>query len=146
MKGGAPGFSSLPSGLPHGTSPQYWRVFRQGLKEAKKRLRKKSCGNFYGGQGPSTLDATQYRFLDLGSTGIGASTNPGFSVFLNSNANGPYMSPPSNFLGVGGSKQIRGLIFLHELGHELANITLFVPDVGSDVNQLQSSLVVAHCF
>ena len=48
------------------------------------------CGNFYGGQGPQTLDATQYRFLDLHNPTTGAATITPNNVFVNSQ--GPYIS------------------------------------------------------
>jgi RHS repeat-associated protein len=137
--------AQLPAGLPLGTPQTFWKAFTQGLKQAQKRLRRKGCGNFYGGQGAATLSATQYSFEPL-PLNVGAATVSAFNVFLNSDPNGPYMNPPSSFLGVSGANNIRGLIFLHELGHQLANTTLFIPDAGSDVNQLQTGLVIANCF
>jgi hypothetical protein len=140
--------AQMPANLPPGTPAVFWKPFTQGFNAAMKALRKKSCSSFYGGQGAATMNASTYRFLDLGLT-AGASTNPGFSVFVNSNPKGPYMNPPANFLGVRTAPGIRGLILLHELGHELSNITGFVADAGPsrlNINLQQTHEVINVCF
>jgi len=139
----------LPAQLPIGTPQRFWNPFTQALNEAEKRVQKKRCSAFYAGQGLATLKATQYRFLDLGTTAGGSTNHPGFSVFLNSNPNGPFMNPPRSFLGINGPLGIRAFILLHELGHELSNITGFVEDAGANrlnTNLRQSQRVVDNCF
>jgi len=42
--------------------------------------------------------------------------------------------------------QFRALLLLHELGHQLDNITHFVPDKNLSVNQLQTYRIMAVCF
>jgi hypothetical protein len=42
--------------------------------------------------------------------------------------------------------QFRGFILLHELGHQLSDVTDFQADTGSRLNQIQSQRVLAACF
>ncbi|HKW76282.1 MAG TPA: RHS repeat-associated core domain-containing protein, partial [Terriglobales bacterium] len=141
------GGDQLPSQLPVGTPQKVWNPFTHALKDAEKRVQKKKCSNFYGGQGLTTLQSTHYRFFDFGKT-EGGETHEGFNVFLNSSDNGPFMSPPKSFLGIN-SSGIRSLIILHELGHELSAITGFVDDAGPSrlsINNMHSQEVIDHCF
>jgi hypothetical protein len=103
------------------------------------------------GQGPQTLDATTYRFLDLKNPTTGAATIDPNTVFINSN--GPYINytPTPGQAGPFGrywtQSQFRGFILLHELGHQLSPITGFKPDAGnSSLNQAQSRRVIGVCF
>ena len=149
------GFSFPPKNgtcgnLPAGTSPAFCAALQQGLQNALNALKRKPCGKFYGGQGPQTLDATQYRFLDLHNPTTGAATITPNSVFVNSQ--GPYMSytPTPGQTGPFGrywtQGQFRGFILLHELGHQLSPVTGFGPDAGSPLNQQQSQRVLNACF
>jgi hypothetical protein len=136
--------------LPAGTSAAFCQALQQGLQNALRSLKRKSCSNFYGGQGPQTLDATQYRFLNLQNPSTGAATISPNNVFINSN--GPYMTytPTPGQTGPFGRSwtqgQFRGFILLHELGHQLSSITGFQPDAGSPLNQQQSRQVLSACF
>ncbi len=138
------------SNLPAGTSPAFCAALQQGLQNALNALKRKPCGNFYGGQGPQTLDSTQYRFLDLHNPTTGAATIAPNNVFVNSQ--GPYMSytPTPGQTGPFGrywtQGQFRGFILLHELGHQLSPVTGFRPDAGSPLNQQQSQRVLNACF
>lgn len=133
--GGGPNAPSNCAQTPPGTPSQYCAPLQQGLAAAKKALQKKGCSAFYGGQGAQTLDATTYRFLDMGSPTTGAATIDPNNVFVNSN--GPYMNytPTPGQAGPFGrywtQSQFRGFILLHELGHQLSPITGFGPDAGS---------------
>jgi RHS repeat-associated protein len=141
------------SNLPAGSSPAFCQALQQGLQNALRSLKRRSCSNFYGGQGPQTLDATQYRFLDLQKSTTGAATISPNSVFVNSK--GPYMtytpSPGQTgpFERSWTQGQFRGFILLHELGHQLSPVTGFQPDAGRPLNQLnqqQSREVLSACF
>jgi len=142
-----------PSNLPPGTPQQYWAPFVQGFNTAQKQLQKKTCGAFYSGQGPATMNATEYRFLQLSSPTTGAQTNSATSVFINSR--GPYMTyaptigQPSPFGVYWTQPLFRAFILLHELGHQLSSITGFQEDAGSArlrLNQAQSRRVISACF
>jgi hypothetical protein len=114
-------------------------------------LKKKKCGQFYGGQGPATMNATGYAFEAYKDPTIGAVTNSKASVFINSA--GPYMtySPtpgqPGPFNLFWTQSQFRGFILLHELGHQLSGITGFQPDKSNlPLNLAQSKQVIGACF
>jgi hypothetical protein len=136
--------------VPPGTPQKYLGPLKQGLDNARAALKRKRCADFYGGQGPQTLDATRYRFLDMGNPTTGAATISPTEVFVNTN--GAYMtySPAIGQAGPFGrfwtQGQFRGFILLHELGHQLSNITDFQADLGSPLNQIQSQRVLAACF
>jgi RHS repeat-associated protein len=148
---GEEGLGDPGSNLPPGTPQNFIDPFNRAFKAAQKDLKKKKCGNFYGGQGPATMNATQYRFLDLGNPIVGAQTNSPDSVFINSN--GPFMtySPVPGQPGPFGlfwtPSQFGAFILLHELGHQLSPITGFLPDAGNPtLNQSQSKQVISVCF
>jgi hypothetical protein len=147
---GIPAKTGMCSNLPSGTSPIFCQALQQGLQNALRALKRKSCSNFYGGQGPQTLDATQYRFLDMQNPNTGAATISPNNVFVNSN--GPYMTytPTPGQTGPFGrywtQGQFRGFILLHELGHQLSPVTGFKPDANSPLNQQQSRQVLSVCF
>jgi RHS repeat-associated protein len=140
--------------VPLGTPQNYVNLLNQAFKSALKDLKKKKrCGNFYGGQGASTLQATLYQFEDLGSSTVGAQTNSPTSVFINSA--GPFVtySPTPGQTGPFGvfwtQPQFGAFIPLHELGHQLSAITGFLPDAGPSnlsLNQSQSQQVLGVCF
>jgi hypothetical protein len=142
--------SGVCNNLPAGTSPEFCAALQQGLQNALNALKRNRCGNFYGGRGPQTLDATQYRFLDMQKPTTGAATISPNNVFVNSK--GPYMTytPTQSQTGPFGrywtQGQFRGFILLHELGHQLSPITGFKPDAGSPLNQQQSRQVLNACF
>src|SRR5581483_11245825 len=127
--------------LPAGTSPALCKALQQGLQNALNALKRKSCSNFYGGQGPQMLNQTQYRFLPNAPT-VGAWTilpDQGQSVSTNVfiNSQGPFITfaPTIGERGPFGrywttQAQFRGFILLHELGHQLSEITGFRPDPG----------------
>jgi hypothetical protein len=141
---------NVAGNLPPGTPQRYWEPLKQGLGNARKALKRKSCAAFYGGLGPQTLDATQYRFLDMQSPTTGAATISPTSVFINSK--GPFITyaPAVGQIGPFGRAwtqgQFRGFILLHELGHQLSDITNFKADAGSPLNQVQSRRVLSACF
>jgi RHS repeat-associated protein len=130
--------------------PPDWRrsALKQGLDAAKELLKKDRCAKFFGGNGPATLDATEYMFENLKDPKIGASTNSVSSVFINTT--GPFLdfSGPMRAFGISWTQQsIRPLILLHELGHQLSDITGFKPDAGNhDLNRAQSQKLVDNCF
>jgi len=117
--------------------------------------------NNYGLDATTTLQDTDYRILDLGDANAGASTNPGFSVFLNSggaffnavpDADGHVtLTIPSTT--VGGPKtaitfqsqaSAGAFLLLHELGHETG---LFGSDAGmGTINAQHSWVVLDKCF
>jgi hypothetical protein len=99
------------------------------------------------------MNATEYRFLNLGSPTVGAQTNSQTSVFVNSQ--GPYMtySPTAGQAGPFGvywtQPLFRAFILLHELGHQLSDTTGFQADAGNarlKLNQAQSRRVIGACF
>lgn len=114
----------------------------------KELLTQKDCAKLFGDQGPATLDATQYMFENLKDPTAGASTNSRTSVFINTK--GPFLdfAGPMRAFGRSWTQQtIRPLILLHELGHQLSDITGFKPDANdSDLNRKQSQQVVDDCF
>ncbi len=138
---------SLPGNLPLGTSTAYWKPFKQGFKAALKDLKNPGCSDFFGGQGSATMQATEYRFLNLGSAAVGAETVSPTNVFINSA--GPFMTFTSGSQAFGMSwnvSQFRALILLRELGHQLSGITGFQPDANSSLNEAQSNQVIGSCF
>jgi hypothetical protein len=145
--------AQLPGNLPPGTPKVFWKPFAQGFSTAMKALEKNHCSDFYGKQGPDTLNNTEYRFLDLKSETVGAQTNSKSSVFINST--GPYMTYSPTIGRVGPfnrpwtQPQFRAFILLHELGHQLSSITGFKADAGPKLlglNQDQSRQVIGACF
>jgi RHS repeat-associated protein len=145
--------NEMPLGLPPGTPKTYWKPFAQGYNTALNTLKNKRCGDFYGNNGPGTMANTEYRFLNLKNEEVGAQTNSKTSVFINQN--GPYMNYSVNIGKVGPfgrmwtQPQFRAFIFLHELGHQLSEITGFRADAGpklQDVNRAQSMKVIGACF
>jgi RHS repeat-associated protein len=147
--------AQAPANLPPGTPEQYWGPFTNGFNAASKALKKKRCGKFFGGQGQATMNATTYRFVPFSDPNAGANTVTSTLVFINST--GPYMSfSPGAGQGPFGMNwtqpQLQGFILLHELGHQLSQITGFQPDsspLGAPPNPLnlaQSQKVIAACF
>ncbi len=135
------------------TQAQYQKAFTQGYSAALGALKRKSCSAFYGGQGPGTMSATSYSFLDFGAgkTAVGAQTNSQFGVFVN--PTGPYVTfvptpVQAGPFGVNWLTQARfqAFILLHELGHQLSSTTGFQEDAGNPLNAAQSRRVIANCF
>jgi len=138
---------SLPGNLPLGTPKSYWKPFKQGYKTALKDLKNPGCSQFFGGQGPATMQATEYRFLNLDNAKVGAATVSPTSVFINST--GPFMTFTGGSQAFGMSwsvSQFRAFILLHELGHQLSGFTGFQADADSPLNQAQSMQVIGACF
>jgi hypothetical protein len=154
------GASGSCSNLPSGTSPTFCRALQQGLQNALRALRRRKCSNFYAGQGAQTLSQTLFRFVP-NAPNAGAWTippGPGQSVSTNVfiNSNGPFVTftptpgqqgPFGRYWGSQG--QFQGFILLHELGHQLSEVTGFQPDGGPQNTQLnisQSQQVMNACF
>jgi hypothetical protein len=81
----------LPSNLPQGTPKKYWDPFEQSFNTALKDLGKKKCGAYFGGQGPATMKATTYRFINLPDPNSGAATLEGGGTAV-INPSGAYMT------------------------------------------------------
>jgi len=142
---------------PH-TTQQMEDAFNEGLTEALKRLNNPDCRKaFCNKKGLDPVDVlknTEYRFLPLGN-GVGASTNPGESVFINTQ--GPFLlnnttlyfpsdNPFSNtnrMVNFLTTANMRALILLHELGHEVGN---FPPDQFRFINGSHTLKVLRACF
>jgi RHS repeat-associated protein len=150
---GDPKGGGRPENLAQGTDKKYWGPFQRGFNAAKDALKRKSCGDFFGAQGPATMDATQYHFVNGLDSETGAQTvNPNF---VQINADGPYMNyrptpGQEGPFGVNWLTQARfdSFILLHELGHQLSPITDFQPDSGkgNPLNAAQSREVINACF
>ena len=138
-----------PPQLTPGSKQQYWDSFAEGFAAAQRALKKKKCAKFFGGVGPQTMDSTVYRFLPQDPT-TGAWTMDVNSVAINSM--GPYtrFDPNAFYFGQRWDRsQFRGLLLLHELGHQLSNITGFVPDAGPNllkINLKHTNEVMKNCF
>jgi hypothetical protein len=141
----------MPTNLVPETDPKFWDPFAGGFAAAKAALAKRSCAKLFGGQGAATLDATQYRFLTAPPNRWASTEQGGRSVFIN--PDGAFM----NFASLVGNAKvfgrtwtadnIRALIILHELGHELNGITTFQNDRGNETLSRQYSQRVADaCF
>ena len=138
----------------------------KALEEVKELLKKEKCKNLFGGKGLETLQGTDYRALNLGKPTVdsegavrveGARTLSSTLVVVN--LQGPFFDPvqfvpgartnPVQFgrdLGVD-PNQVPSLILLHELGHQLSEITGFKPDANnSELNKSQSEKILENCL
>jgi len=134
-------------------------LFKDGWDEMLSALNGKNCQEFFCDHGFNrekvlgTLKGTEYRFLPLPrGPKAGAQTNPPDSVFINTE--GLYITADSGAVTLGNERynlvnnsNVRALILLHELGHQLG---IFPADVGSaDLdarNAAHSIEILKHCF
>jgi hypothetical protein len=116
-------------------------------------LRNPSCGAYFGDRGPQQLNQTTYRFINLGNSSTGAATLTRTHVVINTR--GIFLNPPNDgtfFLSgskysAGDSSGVQGFVLLHELGHQLSEITGFGPDASDTaLNTQQSLAVVGACY
>lgn len=146
---GLPDNFDFSSQLPRGAPQWQIQALADGMGVAIHQLKKDSCSNFYGGQGLSTITSTHYSFQPLGSEEI-ARTVSSSSVFINSN--GSYMtsaqgSPEGLTFGVPTRSMFRGITLLHELGHQLSDVTGFKKDNNNpNLNLHQTKMVKQQCF
>jgi hypothetical protein len=101
------------------------------------------------------LKSTEYRFLSFGDTRKAASTNPPNSVFIN--IDGPFVKKETTLYFPNSNPQLhtpcqvnfvttanmRALILLHELGHEIGN---FPADLFGFINGRHTLQVLSSCF
>jgi len=137
-----------------GTPVRFVVPFLVGFSNAMNRLlRNPMCDAYFGGQGPSQMNQTTYRFIPLGGRSTGAATLSPTHVAINTG--GIFLSPPpdgSFFLSgsrysAGDGAGIQAFVLLHELGHQLDHNTGFMPDAGNTaLNTRQSQAVLSACF
>ncbi len=140
--------------LPPGTPKKYAAMFKDGWDETMDLLKNKDCQKFFAGHGDSLqtvlrmLSGTEYRFLRLSSPDYGAETNGPGSVFINTD--GVFVTAVDGRITLDGRhydleslSRLRGMILLHELGHELG---FFGPDAGLKLESANAghSLAIIH--
>jgi RHS repeat-associated protein len=134
--------------------------FLDGFNAAMNVLKgNKKCRDFFGCQGEDTLLATHYRILPMGGS-AGAATNAKDDVFINAHG-AMFQNTATVVLGnnrVTGAltfasvSDLQAFIVLHELGHQLSDITHFVRDAdpndpdAAEKNLKNSLLLIQHCF
>ncbi len=120
------------------------RAFRDGWDEALRLLRdEKDCRGLYAKHGfgfdevVKTMSSTNYAFYDLGDASIGAETLDRGSVFINTR--GLFVTVQDGLItldrrhyDLGDASDVRAMILLHELGHQLG---FFGPDHGPGLEQ-----------
>ena len=134
---------------PKGTPDKQRQALQDGLRDATRRLEKDKCGAFFGGQGLDRLRATNYRFLPF--TNQPRATAGVLSDFMvNINPNGAFFSGPPKPIMYGrvwDLTSFRGLLLLHELGHQLDSVTGFRADWDNQrLNDAQSQRVATACY
>jgi hypothetical protein len=96
---------------------------------------------------------TEYRFVTLPQgPGTGAQTPD--STHVQINIAGVYMTAigggirlPNGFTcNLGSVTNVRALVLLHELGHQLSGITGFTPDVDRATYSAHSMRIIKACF
>jgi RHS repeat-associated protein len=145
-----------PPNLPKGTPKNLVHLFNDGWDNMLHHLDQKDCRKFFCSHGDNpqkvlnTLQNTSYRYASLDPTS-GAVTFPGGTVFINSgglfvSASSGKVTIGSLHCNVGNDSDIRGLILLHELGHELG---IFGADSGPELageNAAHSMDIINSCF
>jgi hypothetical protein len=113
---------------------------------AKMALQRAKCEAFYGGKGCQRMDDTNYRRLAFKPRDAAAATLGPKRVVIQ--PNGDFLYPPAEKFGVRWDQAgWGGQILLHELGHQLAEITGFQPDNGQRAfNESQTMKVMNACF
>ena len=151
-----------PPNLPLGTKKKYWKPFQRGLDEALNRLKSGACEDFFSQwmckesrpQGPEMIRETEYRFLKLpqGKRVAAQTTEDGYHVHMNIGGlflkarNGGILLPDGTRLDLGSRVNVQALILLHELGHQLRDITAFTPDLDAATNAKHTLEVIHACF
>ena len=134
---------------------KYRSTFNKAYGQALKRLKNQACSALYGGQGASTLASTQFEVLPIGGPNLGADTiTLGYGGIVRLNSNGPMYNYPANAryftywkFGFSGGADVGTVFILHELGHELANVTNFPQDAGNAaLITANTDSVLAACF
>ena len=154
---GCKGNKLPPPNLPPGTSKHLLNLFHDGWDDMLNRLNNKNCHKFFCDHGFSpqrvlqTLQGTHYGFQSLGNPDTGAATTPYGSVVINTD--GLFVTADSGTVTLGkmrcrlgNDSDVRGMILLHELGHQLG---IFGEDAGPDLapqNTAHSLDIINHCF
>ncbi|HVC08932.1 MAG TPA: hypothetical protein VNH15_03225 [Elusimicrobiota bacterium] len=140
--------------LPPGTPKKYASMFNDGWQETMELLKSRDCRKFFAGHGDDLqavlrmLSGTEYRFLNLGSSNVGAETVGPGSVFINTA--GVFVTAQDGRIMLDGRhydleslSRLRGMILLHELGHELG---FFGVDAGRKLEEVNAghSLAIIH--
>jgi RHS repeat-associated protein len=137
---------------------KYQATFNAAYTDALQRLKKPDCANLYGGQGAKIMASTQYEVASIGGPDVGADTVvPGAGGIVRLNSNGPMYdySPTSKFFkywkgGFRGGSAVGSVFLLHELGHQLGDVThFFNPDAGAKNaarNAANTDRVLKNCF
>jgi RHS repeat-associated protein len=150
---------SRPPQLVPGTAEEYWAPFQGGFMEALRLLNSKPCQDYFvkacPGKDPvKTLQNSQYDFVSL-SSGVGAQTNipardPGH-VDVDINSNGAFIETKGNtatfakthVVNFGDLIDLRAIILLHELGHQLG---IFPADSDDDaLNWNHTLTIIKNC-
>jgi hypothetical protein len=147
-----------PPALPDGTPRREERIFADGWASAVRALGRPRCEAYFAERGApgarplETLRSTEYRFVALpqGET-VGAMTNSAGSVFLNTT--GLFVTAFDGGVALGGRDydlgspaEVRAMILLHELGHQLG---IFGPDSGPKLasqNAAHSRDIIENCL
>jgi RHS repeat-associated protein len=150
--------ATKPTNLPIGTPKKYWKPLTKGMNNALKRLNKKPCADMFRtpcdpNAGRNQLNNTPYRFLALPQgPKVAAQTAENGDVQINmlglymTATDGRIALPDGSSFDLGGVNDVRALILLHELGHELSGGTGFVPDTDPAINAAHTKRVIDACF
>ena len=150
-----------PGNLPLGTPEKFWKPFSEGFAEALNRLNSTQCAEQFEptchegpeNNGANQMTNTQYRFVPLPQgPGAGAQTIDATNVQINSlglfmTATSGRVRLPNGFTcDLGNPTNVRAFIMLHELGHQMANVTGFTDDVDATTNSAHSMRIIKKCF
>ena len=149
-----------PANLRPGTEEKYWRPFSDGFKEALRLINQSDCKKFFtcesGGKDPvRALNDSTYDFAKLPQgPGVGAQTNvpprePGH-VDVDINTDGVFVTGDSGIATFAGGHRVdagelndlRAIILLHELGHQLG---IFPADTDASLNWNHTLKIIQHC-
>ena len=139
---------------PTNPTPQQMKMLKDGMDTALNALNGKDCKALFCGHGADpakVLQSTIYQFYALSKESSGAETLPGYLVYINTK--GVFVTADSGIVTFGStrydlqnSSNVRAMVLLHELGHELG---MFGADAGDnllDENNAHSIDVIKHCF
>jgi RHS repeat-associated protein len=138
-------------------TPQQMKMLEDGMDTALHALNGKDCRALFCGHGADPVERlkrTKYYFFDLGDETVGAETPPGGDMdMVLINSKGLFVTANSGIVTFGKARydlgmnsNVRAMILLHELGHQLG---IFPPDAGKslqDQRNAHSIDVVKHCF
>lgn len=145
--------------IPHKLIPKkYQATFNAAYTDALQPLKKPDCLKLYGGQGANIMASTQYEIAPIGGPNVGADTVvPDAGGIVRLNSNGPMYDygPNSRYFnywkgGFRGGSAVGSVFLLHELGHQLGDVThFFNPDAGAKNaarNAANTDRVLKNCF